>query len=66
MRKLAKTAHPKDCQCDDCPAKRQQVIHAACDEVSASVKDRRENGGAASAIRSKALDLIRQLAADLV
>jgi hypothetical protein len=33
--------------------------------VTASVKDRRENGGTNGAIRAKVLDLIKHLAADL-
>jgi len=40
-------------------------VEAACTEVEAAVKDRRENGGAQSAIRTKTLSLIEQLFADL-
>lgn len=52
--------------CDACSsAQRQQCITAACDGLTASVVDRRENGGTHQTIRARALDLIRVMVADL-
>lgn len=43
----------------------QCSVEAACAEVEEAVKDRRENGGAQSVIRTKTLSLIEQLFAEL-
>ena len=52
--------------CAQCSAaQRQQCITAACDGLTASVKDRRDNGGTHQTIRARALDLIRVMVADL-
>ena len=52
--------------CDACsPAQRQECITAACDGLTASVRDRRDNGGTNQTIRARALDLIRVMVADL-
>jgi len=40
-------------------------IKGACDEVLASVKDRRTNGGTKAVIRSKTISLIEMLVDDL-
>ena len=44
---------------------RKCSVESACTEVEAAVKDRRENGGSQSVIRTKTLSLIEQLFADL-
>lgn len=60
-----------ECGCDaDCgekckPSQRKECIDGACEEVLDSVQDRRDNGGAAQVIRTKALNLIELLFADL-
>ena len=46
-------------------ASREQCIGAACDGLTASVRDRRENGGTQQKIRARALDLIRVMVDDL-
>jgi hypothetical protein len=52
--------------CDECSAaRRQQGITAACDGLTASVRDRRENGGTQRTIRTKAFELIRSVVSDL-
>lgn len=52
--------------CAQCSAaQKQQCITAACDGLTASVVDRRENGGTNQTIRARALDLIRVMVADL-
>ena len=52
--------------CDACsPAQKQECITAACDGLTASVRDRRENGGTPQMIRARALELIRLMVADL-
>ncbi len=43
----------------------QEDVRSACDDVTASVKDRRENGGTHRNIRVRALSLIRLVVADL-
>jgi hypothetical protein len=37
----------------------------ACDDLTASVRDRKENGGTHKMIRNKALGLLRLMVADL-
>lgn len=52
--------------CASCSAaQRQQCMTAACDGLTASVRDRRDNGGTHQTIRARALDLIRVMVADL-
>ena len=52
--------------CASCsPVQRQVCMTAACDGLTASVQDRRENGGTHQTIRARALDLIRVMVADL-
>lgn len=52
--------------CDTCStARRQRCMTEACDDLTASVKDRKENGGTHKVIRSKALGLLRLMVADL-
>jgi hypothetical protein len=46
-------------------AQKQQCIADACDGLTASVRDRRENGGDHITIRARAFDLIRIMVADL-
>ena len=47
------------------PENRRICIEMACDEVLASVEDRRANGGAVETIQTKTLSLIELLFADL-
>jgi hypothetical protein len=54
-----------DRDCAQCSAAQQQCITAACDGLTASVKDRRDNGGTHQTVRARALDLIRVVVADL-
>jgi hypothetical protein len=52
--------------CDTCStAKRQRCMTEACDDLTASVRDRKENGGTHKMIRNKALGLLRLMVADL-
>lgn len=52
--------------CAQCSAvQKQQCITAACDGLTASVRDRRDNGGTHQTVRARALDLIRVMVADL-
>ena len=52
--------------CASCSStQRQQCITTACDGLTASVRDRRENGGTPQTIRARALELIRVMVADL-
>ncbi len=52
--------------CKDCSAApKQQCMTAACDGLTASVRDRRDNGGTHQTVRARALDLIRVMVADL-
>ena len=52
--------------CGECSTpQRQKCITAACDGLTESVKDRRENGGTHQKIRNRAFDLIRVMVADL-
>lgn len=52
--------------CAQCSAaQKQQCITAACDGLTASVKDRRDNGGTHQTVRARALNLIRVMVADL-
>ena len=37
----------------------------ACDDLTASVKDRKENGGTHKQLRSKAIGLLRLMVSDL-
>lgn len=58
------TCNNRDCaQCSAAP--KQQCITAACDGLTASVRDRRDNGGTHKTVRARALDLIRIIVADL-
>jgi hypothetical protein len=58
------TCISKDCaQCST--AQRQQCMTAACDGLTASVRDRRDNGGTHQTVRASALALIRVMVADL-
>ena len=50
--------------CVQCSAQ-QQCITAACDGLTASVRDRRDNGGTHHTVRARALNLIRVMVADL-
>ena len=50
--------------CEHCSPK-QRCMTAACDGLTASVRDRRDNGGTHQTIRARALDLIRVMVADL-
>jgi len=50
---------------EDSPEGRRICIQGACDDVLASVEDRRANGGAVEVIRTKTLSLIELLFADL-
>jgi hypothetical protein len=63
----SKGCHYLNCNgaCDACSSARRQGIAAACDGVTASVRDRRENGGTQRTIRAKALELIRSVVSDL-
>jgi hypothetical protein len=55
-----------DRDCAKCLAvKKQQCMTAACDGLTASVRDRRDNGGTHQTVRARALDLIRVMVADL-
>jgi len=55
-----------NCDCDTClAARKQQCMTEACDDLTASVRDRKENGGTHKQIRSKALGLLRLMVADL-
>jgi hypothetical protein len=52
--------------CEQCSAaQRQQCMTAACDGLTESVKDRRDNGGTHHTVRARAIDLIRVMVADL-
>lgn len=51
--------------CEQCSAANRQCITAACDGLTASVRDRRDNGGTHQTVRARALDLIRVVVADL-
>ena len=52
--------------CDTCStAQRQRCMTEACDDLTASVRDRKENGGTPEMIRSKAIGLLRLMVADL-
>lgn len=51
--------------CEQCSAEQQQCITAACDGLTASVRDRRDNGGTHQTVRARALDLIRVVVADI-
>ncbi|KKN46618.1 hypothetical protein LCGC14_0671230 [marine sediment metagenome] len=52
--------------CEQCSAaQKQQCVTAACDGLTASVRDRRDNGGTHQTVRARALDLIRVVVADL-
>lgn len=54
------------CNCDTCAtARRQRCMTEACDDLTASVRDCKENGGTHKMIRSKALGLLRLMVADL-
>ncbi len=54
------------CNCDTClTAHKQRCMTEACDDLTASVKDRKENGGTHKVIRSKAIGLLRLMVADL-
>ncbi len=58
------TCNDRDCaQCS--AAHQQQSITAACDGLTASVRDRRDNGGTHQTVRARAFDLIRVMVADL-
>ena len=58
------TCRNKDCaQCST--VQRQECITAACDGLTASVRDRLDNGGTHHTVRARALDLIRVMVADL-
>jgi len=67
--KLQSVATKCGCNVEDCekcePAHSKNGIDGACAEVLASVQDRRDNGGAASTVRAKALSLIELLVLDL-
>jgi len=55
-----------DRNCEQCSAEHnQQCITAACDGLTASVRDRRDNGGTHQTVRASALNLIRVVVADL-
>jgi hypothetical protein len=49
---------------DSCSPAQKRCI-SACEGLTASVKDRRNNGGTKHTIRARALDLIRVLVTDL-
>ena len=52
--------------CEQCSAAhKQQCLTAACDGLTASVRDRRDNGGTHQTVRARALNLIRVMVADL-
>ena len=55
-----------NCDCDTCStAHRQRCMTEACDDLTASVKDRKENGGTHKQLRSKAIGLLRLMVSDL-
>jgi len=59
--KIQSVATKCGCNAEDC----KNGIDGACAEVLASVQNRRDNGGAASTVRAKALNLIELLVLDL-
>ena len=67
--KIQSVATKCGCNAEDCdkcaPAHSKNGIDGACAEVLASVQNRRDNGGAASTVRAKALNLIELLVLDL-
>ncbi len=53
------------CNCDTCLTHRQRCMTEACDDLTASVRDRKENGGTHKQLRSKAIGLLRLMVSDL-
>ena len=52
--------------CKRCTAKhRRQCLNEACDVLTDSVRDRKENGGTTHTVTARAFDLLRVMVADL-